>query len=141
MIVRQRSFAFALLPAAEYERPSSDEMVIRLRNKPAGVLRVMESFDPGWEAEVNDLPAKTLLADDAFLAVALPAGDSVVRLTYRTPGAMTGRIISVLALAGLFGLLWKLRPPTPEVVEDEGEDDEDVAPESGVTEPAPEFRA
>lgn len=127
----------AELTSAEYERPNSDEMIVRLRNKPAGVLRVMESFDPGWEAEVNDLPAKTLLADDAFLAVALPAGDSVVRFTYRTPGAMTGRIISVVALAGLFGLLWTLRPPTPEVIEDEGDDGEDVEPKP---ETAPEPR-
>jgi hypothetical protein len=124
----------AELTAAEYERPSSDEIVVRLSNKPAGVLRVMETFDPGWEAEVNDLPAKTLLADDAFLAVALPPGDSVARFTYRTPGAMTGRIISVVAFAGLFGLLWTLRPPTPEGVEDEGEQDEDVEPESEGTE-------
>jgi hypothetical protein len=117
----------AELTGAEYDRPNSDEIVVRLHNKPAGVLRVMESFDPGWEAYVNELPAKTLLADDAFLAVALPAGDSVVRFIYRTPGAMVGRAISVVALIGLFGLLWSLRPPTPEVMEDDddGEDEED----------------
>jgi hypothetical protein len=115
----------AELTGAEYERPSSDEIIVRLRNKPAGVLRVMESFDPGWEAEVNNLPVKALLADDAFLAVALPPGDSIVRFTYRTPGAMTGRALSVVALIGLFGLLWSLRPPAPEVVDEEGEDIED----------------
>jgi hypothetical protein len=128
----------AELTGAEYERPSSDEIIVRLAHKPAGVLRVMESFDPGWEADVNNLPAKTLLADDAFLAVALPAGDSIVRFTYRTPGAMLGRVISVVALAGLFGLLWSLRPPTPEVVDDGDQDaDDDVEPESQGAEPAP----
>jgi hypothetical protein len=114
----------AELTSADYERPNSDEIVVRLHNKPAGVLRVMESFDPGWEVEVNNLPATTLLADDAFLAVALPPGDSIVRFTYRTPGAMAGRLISVVALAALFGLLWSLRPPTPEVVDEDGDDDE-----------------
>jgi hypothetical protein len=127
----------AELTGAEYARPSSDEIVVRLHNKPAGVLRVMETFDPGWEAEVNDLPAKTLLADDAFLAVALSPGDSTVRFTYRTPGAMTGRVISVVALAGLFGLLWSLRPPTPEAVDEVGDEDEELESEPEGSDPAP----
>jgi hypothetical protein len=132
------------LTGAVYERPNSDEIIVRLKNKPAGVLRVMESYDPGWEVDVNDIPAKLLLADDTFLGVALPAGDSTVRFIYRTPGAMAGRVISVVALAGLFGLLWSLRPPTPEVDEgeDEGDDnDEGVEPASEDADPAAGPRA
>ena len=128
----------AELTEANYERLNSDEIVVRVRNKPAGVLRVMESFDPGWEVEVNNLPAKVLLADDAFLAVALPPGDSIVNLRYYTPGATAGRLISAAALLGLLALLWTLRPEAPpedDEDEEESESDNDATPQPQTTQP------
>jgi hypothetical protein len=93
---------------AEYERPESDEIVVTVKGKPAGgYVRVLESFDPGWRAEVNGKPAEVLAADDTFLSVAVPAGDSTVRFTYHTPGAMSGMITSLVsvALLGVFLLV------------------------------------
>jgi hypothetical protein len=92
--------------AVDYARPSSDEIVVRVRDKPAGrYVRVLESFDPGWRATVNGRPAEVLPADDTFLAVAVPAGDSEVRFTYHTPGAIAGGAVSLAALVGLVTLL------------------------------------
>jgi hypothetical protein len=42
----------------------------------------------------------------------------------------------VVALAALFGLLWSLRPPTPEVVDEDGEDDDALESEPEEPEPA-----
>jgi uncharacterized membrane protein YfhO len=75
-----------------------------VRTGERGFLRVLETFDEGWRAEVNGRPAEVLAVDDTFLGVALTPGDNVVHFTYRTPGAATGVAISLagtLALASL----------------------------------------
>ena len=61
-------------------------------------------FHP-WEARVNGEPAPIVMANLAFQAVAVPAGESVVELTYNDRGFRLGAIISILSLI-LTGLLW-----------------------------------
>jgi hypothetical protein len=98
--------------SAEYARPSSDDIVVRVRAAEPGVLRVLESWDPGWQATVNGKPADVLRADDVFLAVALNPGEHEVRFRFSTPGATTGLVLS-LASAGLLAclLLFTWRAP------------------------------
>jgi hypothetical protein len=81
-----------------YERPSTDQIIVRLRSDVPGALRVLESWDPGWRATVDGAPADTLCADDVFLAVALPPGAHEVRFTFSTPGARTGIGMSLASL-------------------------------------------
>jgi hypothetical protein len=111
---------------AGYERPNSDEIVVKLHDKPAGgYVRVLESFDPGWRAEINGKAVDVIVADDTFLAAAVPPGDSTVRFTYHTPGVWPGAIVSIAGVVSLGALLLVVRrrpetptvnPPAPEVV-------------------------
>ena len=57
----------------------------------AGYLVVADSLQQkGWTATVDGKPARLLPADDAMVAVAVPAGSHVVRLQYRIPHIALG---------------------------------------------------
>ena len=90
---------------AKYERPGSDEIVVTVHSNEPGFLRVLETFDEGWRAEVNGKPVELFAADDTFLGVAVPPGTSRVRFTFHTPGAMAGALVSVVGVALLGGFL------------------------------------
>ena len=63
-------------------------------------------WEPGWSAKVNGQDAEILRVNVGFMAVAVPAGDSVrIDFTYTTPGLAMGILISILALMGLIGYL------------------------------------
>lgn len=85
--------------AVSYVRNSEDDVEVNINNAPAGYLRWLEAWDPGWTATVDDAAAPILAADDLFMAVSIPQGSHTVRLRFATPGATTGRIISVVSLA------------------------------------------
>jgi len=96
--------------AVIYERPTSDVIVLKVRTNQAGFLRVLESFDPGWSANVDGTPAPILPADDFALAIHLDPGIHEVRLRYATPGARTGAAISLVSLLLLVPLVSCRRP-------------------------------
>lgn len=66
-----------------------------------GVLRILESWDPGWSATVNGRPVPVHRADFLFMAVPVPAGPCDVRLTYRPPGFTEGAGASLLGIVGV----------------------------------------
>jgi hypothetical protein len=71
---------------------------------PAGMLRVLESWDPGWRATVNGEPAPVYRADFLFLAVPVPEGPCDVTLEYRPRSLPEGAGATVLGLVGLVTL-------------------------------------
>jgi membrane protein YfhO len=93
-----------------YERPSSDMIVLKVKNNQSGFLRVIESFDPGWRATVDGTAARVLPADDFTLAVRLDPGIHEVRFQYHTPGVVTGAAISAISLLLLVLLVFYQRP-------------------------------
>jgi hypothetical protein len=92
--------------AIRYERLNSDEIVIRVRCNEPGFVRVLESFDPGWRAESKNASVDVFPADDTFLCVAVPAGETTIRFTYHTPGVATGAILSIVSASLLAGFLF-----------------------------------
>jgi hypothetical protein len=66
-----------------------------------GVLVVFDSFEKGWQAEVNGTAARVLPADAAFQAIRLPAGEHLVELRYRPRGLFEGISVGVAGLLGL----------------------------------------
>lgn len=54
--------------------------------------------EAGWSAEVNGAPADILKANIGFMAVRVPAGESEITFSYRTPGLKTGLLITGGAL-------------------------------------------
>jgi hypothetical protein len=68
-----------------------------------GMLRVLESWAPGWRATVNGEPAPVYRADFLFLAVPVPAGSVSVELEYRPASFALGAAASAAGLLGLLG--------------------------------------
>jgi hypothetical protein len=79
-----------------FTRPDPDHIEIRA-SSPS--VHVLESYDPGWSAEVDGSPAPIHEASGLGMDIPVPAGDHLVRLTYRTPGRTTGIILSLVSLA------------------------------------------
>jgi hypothetical protein len=81
------------------------------------LLVVSESFDDGWSATIDEIPAPVLRANGDYLGVVVPAGEHRVRLTWRSRPRDQGRRIALggLVLLGL-GLLMpvgRFRPGSP----------------------------
>jgi hypothetical protein len=95
----------------EYRRPDSDHIECLVETRRPGYLRVIESWDPGWSASINGLNASIVPAFDALMAVPISPGRNAVRFVYRTPGALAGKLISLLSFALLCGLVWASRRP------------------------------
>jgi len=68
-------------------------------NSPQNTLLFLsDSYDPDWQVYVNGRVAKLLRADYALRAVAVPAGQSQVRLSYFPRSAGLGMLISAASL-------------------------------------------
>lgn len=88
-----------------YARPASDRIQIESAANAPGSVRVLESWDPGWQAEVDGMKTPVLPANGFAMAVPVNAGRHVVRLTYRTPGRTLGWVLSLISLALLGALI------------------------------------
>jgi uncharacterized membrane protein YfhO len=89
-----------------YHRPSSDEIVLDVSATGSGFANVLESYDPGWSADVDGRPAPVFAANGFTLAAPVSAGSHSVRFVYRTPGRSLGIAFSLVAAGLLAGLLW-----------------------------------
>lgn len=65
-----------------------------------GLLFVSTTYSNGWSATVDGEPAEVLKADVGFVAVAVPAGEHEVRLSYETPYLRAGAALSLVGAAG-----------------------------------------
>ncbi|MDQ3897079.1 MAG: YfhO family protein, partial [Actinomycetota bacterium] len=63
-----------------------------------GFLRVGARWDSGWSATVDGRAVKVLRADGPFRGVVIPPGHHQVRLAYRNPDEMGGRVLAGAAL-------------------------------------------
>ena len=66
-----------------YTRPSPNELRLHVRSNRAAYLVLGDNYYPGWKATVGGKSAPVLRADYTFQAVAVPAGEYDVRLSYR----------------------------------------------------------
>lgn len=105
----------------EESKTSPGRFQVGLEAETRAVLVVREGWAAGWSAWVNGERATVRRANGRHLAVAVPAGRSVVRLRYRPGGLVPGLVLSLLAALGLGGIAWQQRarestkgsPPTP----------------------------
>lgn len=85
-----------------YVRDAEDQFTTDVKTGQPGYLCWLDAWDPGWHATLDGTPAAVLPAQDVFMAVRVPSGAHTVRLTFATPGARTGALLSlgsVLVLA------------------------------------------
>lgn len=71
----------------------------------SGYLVVADADVPGWRATVDGTAAPLVVADHAFHAVPVPAGRHTVTLTFHTPGASTGFVLTLVSLV-LYAAAW-----------------------------------
>ena len=109
------------IPSLSNESRDSDPSVIsfrrnsyklRVTTRRPGFVYASESHFPGWTALVNGKPARIFVANYAFRAIQVPAGDSEIELSYRPPGLIIGSLISLFTFALIFvplpkGLLYR----------------------------------
>jgi hypothetical protein len=78
-----------------------NRLVVETRASSASVLVVSEMFYPGWEATIDDRPARIHLTNFLLRGVYVPAGEHRVEMRYRAPAARNGAIISACTLGVL----------------------------------------
>jgi Bacterial membrane protein YfhO len=89
----------------DYLRPTPDLIQVQSSTTHAGVVHILEAYDPGWTADVDGAPVKVLEADGLGMDVPVPAGDHLVLFRYHTPGRRTGLILSLLSACLLVVLI------------------------------------
>lgn len=83
---------------------SGDVVEVDVDAEGAGYLVVADALQDRWAATVDGAPAELRAADVGVVAVAVPAGEHVVRLAYDRPAGPTGYVISGASLAVILGL-------------------------------------
>jgi len=95
-------------------RDDTDEIEVSARApKAGGHLVIADALQRDWVATVDGRPAALVPADHGLVAVAVPAGDHVVRIAYRMPyrnlGGWVSGLTAMLLLVGLAAAWWRGR--------------------------------
>lgn len=78
-------------------RPYPERVLLHCRAERAGYAVLLDEWTGGWSAKVDGRSCPIERADTVFRAVAIPAGEHVIEMTYQTPGLREG---ATLALVG-----------------------------------------
>ncbi len=76
---------------------SANHVTLRVESAAPGLLVLLDTYMPGWQATVDDQPAPIYAANHAFRAVVVPSGLSTVRFDYAPRVWVVGGAISVAA--------------------------------------------
>lgn len=102
-------------------RYRDEEVLLDVRMAADGLVVLLDSYYPGWEALVDDIPAPILQANRLFRAVPVAAGNHRVEFRYRPRAFRMGvagslAVLSILAALLALEVLWSSlagRPPRP----------------------------
>jgi hypothetical protein len=90
---------------------TANTMLVKLNDLPGPrILTYLDAYYPGWTAYVDGEAAHIYLANDAFKAVAVPAGTHEVRFVFRPMRVYFGAAISLTATIMALLFLWRNRP-------------------------------
>jgi hypothetical protein len=87
--------------SARIVHDEADEVVVAVDADGPGWLILLDSWFPGWRAQVDGTLVPLRRADYAFRAVAVPAGHSTVRFTYVPYSFYAGLLLALLSAAAL----------------------------------------
>ena len=90
--------AAAPLPEVTYLVDGLNEVVLRAAPPTPAILVLADMWTPGWSVEVDGEPAPLLRADHVLRAVALPAGEHMVRFVYRDPALERGLTVAAVGI-------------------------------------------
>jgi hypothetical protein len=90
---------------------SGNAVTIRAASPQAGWLILADTFYPGWQATVDGAPVAIQVANEAFRAIELPAGDHTIEFRYEPLSVTIGLWVSAVSLAiiaaGLMVSYWR----------------------------------
>lgn len=75
-----------------------NEMTITANADTDKYLFISEPYNEGWRAYIDGEKAHIYIADDAFMAVEIPAGEHSIIFKYHTPNMALAIIVSIMAL-------------------------------------------
>ena len=81
------------------ERFGLNSYRLRVSSPVPALLSMSEAHFPGWTALVNGRRTPILPANYAFRAIEVPAGTSLIEMSYWPPGMTAGMMISAMALS------------------------------------------
>ncbi len=87
---------------ASLER-STDRVAFRTTSDGAALLVLADTWDEGWEAEVDGRETPILRANVMFRAVPVPAGEHTVVFRFRPACARNGFVVTLLSIAAVAG--------------------------------------
>ncbi len=79
----------ATTSAVSFERDNGGFTATVIREK-ANLVFFSVPYEDGWSATVNDGEVEIIKANKGFMAVVVPAGTSIIRFDYKTPGLEIG---------------------------------------------------
>jgi hypothetical protein len=92
-------------PAASVIEDKRNTVQIATDSKTGGILFLSDTYYPGWQAEIDGVPATIFKADVAFRAVSVPPGGHVVKFVFAPKllrlsvyGAGAGLLIAIAGL-------------------------------------------
>ncbi|OLC65416.1 MAG: hypothetical protein AUH69_09510 [Actinobacteria bacterium 13_1_40CM_4_65_12] len=102
---------------AQIERYEPEEVRVRVEALQPAVLILLDAFDQGWTATLeNGVKVPILRANALVRAVVVPAGAHVVSFSYQTPLLNAGATASLVGCLLCLGLItharWRRRHPT-----------------------------
>jgi uncharacterized membrane protein YfhO len=80
-------------------------VTLDVRARAPGQLVLLDTFYPGWHADVDGRAMPIRPADGAFRAVAVDAGRHHVRFYYRPASVLAGGVISIVGAVALAAFL------------------------------------
>jgi hypothetical protein len=86
-----------------------DDRTIVTRSDGPGYLVIADAVRRGWRATVDGEDAEVLTADHALMAIAVPAGEHTIGLTYTSPGGKPALALSLLGFVAIALLLLQPR--------------------------------
>ncbi|MDD5131079.1 MAG: YfhO family protein [bacterium] len=78
-----------------------NEVLLQVQTEQPAWLVLFDTNYPGWQAEINGQETELYDADYLFRAIRVPAGDSLVRFSYRPVKFMIGAVIGTMILVVL----------------------------------------
>lgn len=89
-----------------YRRISGDRMEIEVSTQADGFLKIIESYDIGWNAYIDGIKVPIEKLDGFMMKVSVPKGSHNIILQYKTPGAITGMGLFIFGLVLFLTILF-----------------------------------
>jgi hypothetical protein len=86
---------------ADVIRRAAGEVDLAVEAQSPATIVVQQSYQPGWEAEIDGRSAAILPANVLFQAITVPAGNHLVTLRYRPASVPIGAAMTAIGVAAL----------------------------------------